>query len=297
MDSKKRALITGITGFTGTYLAQELLDAGYDVYGLGNQSSIQDNYHQVNLLDFQAVEEVIEQIRPNIVIHLAAIAFVAHGNIHDFYYVNIIGTRNLLSALAKYAPDIQSVLIASSANIYGNQAEGKISELTKPNPSNDYAVSKLAMEYMAMTWSEKLPIIITRPFNYTGVGQSEQFLIPKIVSHFKGKKNVIELGNIDVWRDFNDVRNVAKTYLKLLERKPVGEIVNICTGNATSLRQVIDLAISITNHNIEVVVNPQFVRANEVKILCGNTDKQFLLTGESPTHSLRDTLEWMLKSN
>lgn len=296
MEFKGRALVTGINGFTGYYVASELSEAGYEVYGLGNQASLKKNYYQVDLLDYHALENIVNNIKPNVVIHLAAIAFVAHGNPKDFYNVNIIGTHNLLSAIFNKNASVDTIIIASSANVYGNQAEGMISELISPNPSNDYAVSKLAMEYMAKTWYQKLPIIITRPFNYTGVGQSKQFLIPKIVDHFVTKKETIELGNIDVWRDFNDVRNVAHVYQKLLQKKPIGEVINICTGTATSLREVIKLAEDITNHKIKILVNSEFVRSNEVKILCGDSNKLSSFIGACNDYKLYDTLSWMLET-
>lgn len=291
-----RALITGINGFTGNYVAKELAQFGYDVHGLGHQESTHDNYYQVNLLDPIVLDKIISIIKPQVVVHLAAIAFVAHGNSDDFYNINIIGTRNLLAALSKHSSVLEAVLLVSSANVYGNQ-EGKISEINPVNPSNDYAVSKLAMEYMAKTWADQLPIFITRPFNYTGVGQSVQFLIPKIVSHFKSKKNIIELGNIDVWRDFNDVRNVANAYKELLDKKPIGEIINICTGKVFSLREMIELAENITGHKIDIVVNPNFVRSNEVKLLCGNPEKLVQLTNTQLNYSLSATLQWMLESS
>ncbi len=296
MDSKPRALITGINGFTGRYVADELTLAGYEVYGLGNQASNVPNYRQVNLLNPEALSIVINEIKPQVVVHLAAIAFVAHGNADDFYHINIIGTRNLLAALAKHASTIETVLIASSANVYGNQAEGKLSETNPTSPSNDYAVSKLAMEHMAKTWSDELPIFITRPFNYTGCGQSAQFLIPKIVSHFKKKQPVIELGNIDVWRDFNDVRNVAKAYKELIQKRPIGETINICTGISTSLREIIEMAESISDHKIHIVVNPNFVRSNEVKVLCGSPEKLLSITSMQYIYSLEETLRWMIEN-
>lgn len=185
--------------------------------------------------------------------------------------------------------------MASSANVYGNRTEGVLSEKEIPFPINDYAVSKLAMEQMAHLWIDKLPLFIVRPFNYTGVGQDVKFLIPKIVSHFKEKKSVIELGNLEVWREFGDVRTVANIYRKLLEHCPVGETLNICTGQTYSLREVVALCEKITGHNIEIQVNPEFVRANEVRILTGDNNRLKNVIGDWQSYNLEDTLRWMLQ--
>ncbi|CNF03648.1 GDP-mannose 4,6-dehydratase [Yersinia frederiksenii] len=291
----KRALITGIQGFTGHYMAAELSAAGYRVFGLGSQPSNDLDYFQVDLLDIDGLTSIIKQVEPHIVVHLAAIAFVGHGNPAAFYDVNVVGTRNLLAALSTVADNIESVLLASSANVYGNTQAGMLSETTIVNPANDYAVSKLAMEYMAKLWSEKLPIIIVRPFNYTGVGQSDNFLLPKIVSHFKRKASEIELGNLDVWRDFTDVRALVKAYLGLLLAKPIGETVNVCSGRTHSLREVINLCEIITSHSLSIHVNPAFVRANEVKTLCGDSTKLQSIVDGWNTPPLEETLRWMLE--
>ncbi|CQI89616.1 GDP-mannose 4%2C6-dehydratase [Yersinia rohdei] len=291
----KRALITGIQGFTGHYMAAELSAAGYRVFGLGSQPLDNPDYFQVDLLDVAGLNSAIEQVKPNLVVHLAAIAFVGHGDAAAFYDVNVVGTRNLLAALSNVAENIEAVLLASSANVYGNTQEGMLSETAAVNPANDYAVSKLAMEYMAKLWSEKLPIIIARPFNYTGVGQSDNFLLPKIVSHFKRKADEIELGNLDVWRDFTDVRALVKAYLGLLMAKPVGETVNVCSGRTYSLREVVALCEKITSHKLIIRVNPAFVRANEVKSLCGDSRKLQSIVEGWNTPSLEETLRWMLE--
>lgn len=283
MSIVKTALITGLDGFTGHYIESELTANGYKVIGLSS-----------DLTDFDSVAEEISQVKPDAVVHLAGIAFVGHGNANAFYEVNLIGTRNLLEALAQHAPDVQSILLASSANIYGNRAEGILSEDTPPDPINDYAVSKLAMEQMAHLWTDRLPLFIVRPFNYTGVGQDKVFLIPKIVSHFKEKKNVIELGNLDVWREFGDVRAVAAAYRKLLEQCPVGKSINVCTGQTHSLREVVALCEKITGHNIEIRVNPEFVRANEVRELTGDNSQLVGYIGEWKTPVFEETLAWML---
>ncbi|WP_145514995.1 GDP-mannose 4,6-dehydratase [Yersinia massiliensis] len=291
----KRALITGIQGFTGHYMAAELSAAGYRVFGLGSQPSTKSDYFQVDLLDAKRLNAIAEQVKPHLVVHLAAIAFIGHGDPAAFYNVNVVGTRNLLVALNTVADNIEAVLLASSANVYGNTQEGVLSEASAVNPANDYAVSKLAMEYMANLWTEKLPIIIARPFNYTGVGQSEDFLLPKIVSHFRHKASEIELGNLDVWRDFTDVRALVKAYLGLLIAKPIGETVNVCTGKTYSLREVIALCEAITLHNISIRVNPAFVRANEVKMLCGNASKLRSIVKGWNAPPLETTLQWMLE--
>ena len=294
MKSKKRALITGVNGFTGRYVAEELVRAGYDVYGTGAISSDLPQYFQVDLLDKIGLARVVLEVQPTVVVHLAAIAFVGHGSANDFYQVNVIGTWNLLESLALHAKSLEAVLIASSANIYGNSTEGVLAENTPSNPANDYAVSKLAMEYMAKLWLDKLPLFFVRPFNYTGIGQSEDFLLPKIVAHFKRKAKFIELGNLDVWRDFSDVRVVAEVYRRLLEVRPFGQAVNICSGNTYALSEVIALAEKISGHKMEVRVNPAFVRANEVKSLCGDVTRLHSLIGEIKSPSLEDTLRWML---
>lgn len=292
----KRALVTGINGFTGRYVAAELSAAGYRVYGLGSSPSTQADYFQVDLLDETALAAAVDAVKPDVVVHLAAIAFVGHGDINAFYSVNLLGTQNLLQALSLSRHPLDAVLIASSANVYGNSTEGKLNEQTPANPANDYAVSKLAMEFMTRLWVDKLPIFIARPFNYTGVGQADNFLLPKIVKHYKNKSTIIELGNIDVWRDFTDVRALSKAYVALLQVKPIGETINVCSGRTYSLREVVDLCREITSHFLEVRVNPAFVRPNEVKALCGDATKLRSLIGAWDTPPLKETLRWMLEN-
>ncbi|MBJ8823307.1 GDP-mannose 4,6-dehydratase [Citrobacter europaeus] len=292
----KHALVTGINGFTGRYVAAELSAAGYRVFGVGAMPFDGPDYYQVDLLDTARLKEVINQVKPHVVIHLAAIAYVGHGDADAFYNVNLLGTRNLLQALSDSGSELDAVLLASSANIYGNGTAGKLDESTVVNPANDYAVSKLAMEYMSRLWIDKLPVFITRPFNYTGVGQAENFLLPKIVKHFKAKSPTIELGNIDVWRDFTDVRALSRAYVRLLQVKPVGEVINICSGRTYSLRKVIELCEKITGHHLTIQINPDFVRENEVKTLSGDPSKLQSFIPDWNVPPLEDTLRWMLES-
>lgn len=290
-------LVTGLSGFTGRFLKKRLEQDGHHVIGLSNSRHEPDNnLFQADLMDLQGLKSVIKQINPEYVIHLAAIAFVAYGDTDEIYQTNLIGTQHLLQALSELTVIPKHIILASSANIYGNTQVEPIVEETSFAPVNDYAVSKVAMEYMAKTWQGKLPISIVRPFNYTGVGQSSQFLLPKIVKHFKEKAEIIELGNLDVVRDFSDVRDVVDAYARLLTLEGKGEAYNVCSSNGTSLSEVLETMMAISEHSIEVKVNPAFVRANEVKRLIGSDKKLSSVIGGRSKHSLIDTLKWMYEN-
>lgn len=290
----RRALITGLRGFTGHYLAQELSAAGYRVFGtVMPGEELGPDIHAVDLCDREAVARIVDEVQPDVVAHLAGIAFVAHANSELIYRVNVVGTRNLLEALALGAHRPTSVLLASSANIYGNANVPVIDENVPPSPANDYAVSKLAMEYMARLWMDKLPITIARPFNYTGRGQAENFLLPKIVSHFRRNERRIELGNLAIARDFSDVRMVSRAYRRLLAVAPSGEAFNVCSGSSHSLANLIDMMDEIAGYRIDVQVNPAFVRANDVLTLAGSNSKLTAVIGQLEPTPLSETLRWM----
>ena len=290
----RRVLVTGLDGFTGRYVAAELERAGYQACGLSHVDAGAGNGH-VDLLDAAATRAAVARIRPQAVIHLAAIAFVAHDDVDALYRTNILGTRHLLAALADLPEPPASVVLASSANVYGNAAgqAGSLDERAPLAPANDYAVSKLAMEYMARTWSGRLPLLFSRPFNYTGVGQDERFLIPKIVAHFRRRERCIELGNLDVWREFMDVRTVAWAYRRLLETRSTDDTLNICSGKCHSLREVLAMMAEIAGYTIEVRVNPGFVRDNEVERLTGDPTRLRARIGPLPRRELHETLRWM----
>lgn len=289
-----RVLITGLQGFTGRHMATELEQNGYEAWGIGNTSPDDPRTLQADLTDSASLLAAVQTIQPQYVIHLAGIAFVGHGQPKAFYDINLVGTRNLLEALAPFANKLKCVLLASSANVYGNLQGGLLSEFNPTNPANDYAVSKLAMELMAKIWAPGIPVVIARPFNYTGVGQSDSFLIPKIVAHFVQKRDMIELGNMDVWREFNDVRDVVHAYRKLIEAAPVGQTVNVCSSNLVSLRDALALASELTGHQLKASVNPAFVRANEVLKLGGDTTLLKMFVPDWQPRSLSETLAWMI---
>lgn len=292
-----RILVTGLGGFTGRHLRPLLEHHGHEVHGIAAPNEpAGERMYTVDLLDGAALAAVLKRVQPQRVVHLAAISFVGHGDAAEIYATNIVGTRNLLRALADMpgAP-LSGVLLASSANIYGNADRDPIAEDCPPQPMNDYAVSKCAMEQMAALWADRLPLTVVRPFNYTGVGQGVQFLIPKIADAYRRRLPELELGNIEVERDFSDVRDVAEAYRRLIELAPRG-VFNVCSGQATSLREVLALARELTSHAPAVRVNPAFVRANEVKRLRGSGAKLDAAIGTWPRRSMRETLMWMLEA-
>jgi GDP-6-deoxy-D-talose 4-dehydrogenase len=296
-----RTLITGAGGFTGRYVAALLAERGHVVHGIVHTPEVQpiDGVHQVHvadLCDFASIERIAKDVQPDHVVHLAGIAFVAHADIEQIYRANVVGTRQLLQALTQLRLAPRSVLIASSANIYGNAREEILDENMSFAPANDYGVSKVATEMVASLYRDRLPLIVARPFNYTGRGQSSNFIIPKIIEHARRRASVIELGNLDVARDFSDVRAVAEIYGRLLaEPQAVGGTYNVCSGRAVALREIIELTSSLSGHCFEVRVNPAFVRANEVRTLRGSPTRLEQVLGAIPSIPIEDTLRWMLE--
>ncbi len=286
----KKVLITGIDSFTGKHLSLYLKKQGYDLFGT-SLATCDDKTFKCDITKIKDLENIFKNFEPNFLIHLCGISFAAHDKVEDFYRVNTIGTTNILDTLVKYNINPEKILIASSAAVYGNQDSEILDENLCPKPSNHYGASKYAMECMVKNYFEKLNIIITRPFNYTGVGQDEHFLIPKIVSSFKKKNKNIELGNLDVSREFNDISFVCDIYTKLLKTDTKSQVVNICSNKAIKLLDVISKMNEIAKYTIEVKVNPDFIRKDEIKTLRGSIKKLESIIGKINYIPLSKTLE------
>lgn len=289
-SDRERVLVTGGSGFTGHYVAERLRISGYEVF------DSEADGRRFDLTEPATLPPIIEEAQPHHVIHLAALSFVAHADSGAFYRVNTVGTTHLLDALLASGCPLRRVILASSANVYGNCTADPITEATPPAPVNHYAASKLAMEHMAATYADRLPLTITRPFNYTGPGQARQFLIPKLVEHFAERRPVIELGNLDVMRDFSDVRAVAEAYVRLLAVEAPPPVVNLCSGVGRSLRDILEELTRLSGHTPEVRVNPAFVRANEVRKLVGSPERLRSAVGDLPFQDFSATLGWMLSA-
>lgn len=261
-----KILVTGSNGFTGKNFINLVTQTKYDIIKLKS-----------NITDYFSLKNEIYKIKPDYILHFAAISNLVHEKVIDYYNINLLGTENLLNALIESGHEIKKIIIPSSASVYGNSSHHKIKEDSQLNPTNHYSISKLNIELMAKNYYSKLPIIITRPFNYTGPGQSSDFLVPKLisnaVSHNTNGLVNIKLGNINVEREFNDVENVCKYYLLLMEHGYIHETYNICSGLAYKLTDVINTIENLLHVKFNIMIDQKLVRANEIMRLCGDPSK------------------------
>lgn len=297
-----RVLITGIDSFTGRYAAKALVERGHEVVGMARDRSVthdapvSETYY-ADLADAGTLCDAVRDARPDKVLHLAAISAVTHGDVAAIYQTNLVGSRNLLQAIVETELRPDAVLLASSANIYGNASEGQIDESAAVMPVNDYGVSKLAMEHVGRIYSDRLPIIIVRPFNYTGVGQGTGFIIPKLIDHARRRETRIEMGNLEVARDFSDVRTVADCYARLLEAPgAIGKTLNICSGHPYVLRDVVAMVERLAGLCFDIGVNPAFLRKSDLTTLFGSRALLEQVIGPVDMPPLEDTLLWMLRT-
>ena len=283
MEFHSRVFLTGAKGFTGGHLTSFLSNNGYEVIHLTS-----------DLLDTANLNNELLSANPDFVIHLAGISFDGHANKNNFYRVNTIGSINLLESCRKLE-GVKRVILASSAAVYGNQANPVLDETLCPRPVSNYGCSKLSMELLAENYIQYFPITVVRPFNYTGVGHDEIFVIPKLVKCFKEKVGEISLGNIDVYREFNDVRDVCTIYEKLLSIESQFNLVNICSGRLVGLNDILQILEIKCRYKPSINIDEKFVRRDEVKNVCGSEKRLRELTGYRFKYSIEDTLNWMLK--
>jgi nucleoside-diphosphate-sugar epimerase len=298
VSRSERILVTGAAGFTGRHLCRLLMARGHRVFGLTERATdvLDDGVTALSadLLDAPALRAAIAAAAPGQVVHLAGIAFAGDGAAEPVYRVNLLGTLALLEALAANGHGARGVLLPSTGAVYAASTM-PLTEDAPVAPGSHYAASKLAMETMARLFAARLPLIVARPFNYTGPGQREPFLVPKIVRHFAQRASVIELGNVDVARDFLDVYAVVDAYARLLdEPNAIGATFNLCSGHAVAVRDIVAQLEAIAAHRVTIRINPAFVRPDEPARIVGAADRLVRCIGPLRGKPFAETLAEML---
>ena len=285
MTEREVVLVTGETGFLGSHLLSHLKSAGFDCRGLG-----------VDLLDTRSVEERVDAIQPKFVVHLAGISFAGRDDNEVINRVNVLGTLVLLRALSKLRARPKQVLVMSSGAVYGDAGGSLTSEKVTPRPASKYASSKHLMEGVAREFFSELDIGILRLFNFTGPGQNEKFLIPKIVSAFRDKEAKISLGNVDIFREFNDVRDFSAIIERLMKCEISSRIINVCSGRPIGITEVMAIMSELSGQHPVIEQEAALMRAGEIRTLSGDPSLLFDITGYDFVYDIRETLSSMYQA-
>jgi GDP-4-dehydro-6-deoxy-D-mannose reductase len=308
----RKALITGITGFAGSHLAEHLLSQGMEVYGTARWRSKLDNIEHIkndihlltaDMRDGHSLEVVLEESKPDYIFHLAAQSFVPMSwrAPADTMETNLIGTVHLFEAVRKLniSPRIQ---VAGTSEEYGfvYPDEVPITEENPLRPLSPYGVSKVATDKLSYQYymSYGLHTVVTRGFNHTGPRRGDVFVTSTFAKQIaeieKGKDPVIHVGNLEAKRDFTDVRDMVKGYLLAVEKCKPGESYNICSGKAITIRELLDLLISMSRKKIKVQQDPDRMRPSDVEVLQGDCSKFKKQTGWKQTIPFEKTMEDLL---
>jgi GDP-4-dehydro-6-deoxy-D-mannose reductase len=316
-----RALLTGITGFTGSHMAEYLLKNGHEVVGTVRGRTRQTEFIdqikskltllECDLTDPNSVSQTIEEANPDVIFHLAAQSFVPTSwrAPHETMNTNIIGTLNVLESVRKSKTN-PVVQIAGSSEEYGlvHEDEVPIRETNPLRPMSPYAVSKVAQDLLGFQYHKSygLKIVRTRAFNIIGPRSGEKIVIAafskQIAQIEKGAEPVISVGNLDSYRDFTDVRDVVKAYMLAVEKCDYGEPYNICSGKTWKISDVLNTLLRMSSKKIEVKEDASKLRPSDVRILLGDYSKFHKKTGWIPQVPFEKTLEdvlnyWRNKAN
>src|SRR3989338_8716304 len=308
-----RILITGITGFVGSHLAEHLLSRGDDVYGTMRWRSRLDNIVHIkdklkliesDIRDSYSIEKAIKSTQPDVIFHLAAQSYV-HTSFHapqETLSTNIIGTVNLLEAVRSSGLD-PVIQIAGSSEEYGlvMPHETPIKETNPLRPLSPYGVSKVAEDMIAYQYHKSygLKTVITRAFNHEGPRRGDVFstsnFAKQIAEIEKGvKQPVMFVGNLNASRDFKDVRDVVRAYTLAVQKCDYGEAYNICSGRSWKINDMLQLLLSFSKKKIEVRQDPARMRPSDVEILLGDYSKFHKKTGWQPKIPFEQTMKDLL---
>ncbi len=299
-----RILITGISGFVGRHLAARLAEAGHEPWGLDlNVEAAPEGFHSLewNLARAEGLARILDQVRPEAVVHLAGQASpaAALADPEASFEANVTGTDNLLAALRESCPDCRC-LVVSSAEVYA-PADHPHLESEAPAPAGPYGETKALAESRALTAGRSggPPVIVARSFPHSGAGQRPDFVLPAFarqVARMEAglQEPVLRVGNLSPRRDWLHVSDVCEAYLALLERGESGEIYNVCSGKDHSVREALDYLVSLASVAPDIEIDPARVRPADTPRLVGSADKLRAATGWEPSVDFETLLASLL---
>jgi GDP-4-dehydro-6-deoxy-D-mannose reductase len=296
-------LVTGASGFVGRYVVAALRDAGAEVLPCGGPHDLERQECVIDLRDAQSLRAPIQAFRPSVIFHLAAQTFVPESlrTPLETYETNVMGTGRLAEAVRLYSGDQRPrIVFTSSASVYGNRdpAEYPLHERLDLRPADPYGTSKAAAEAILLGEARSfgLDVVIARAFNHIGPEQSENFVVASFAAQLAriaaGGAPQLLVGDLSAARDFLDVRDVVRAYLALADSGETGEIYNVCSGRAITIRDVLRELILIARVPVEVREDSSRLRATETSLSVGSPHKLEARTGWKPqiplARSLRD---------
>ena len=309
-----RVLVTGVTGFAGSHLVDYLLTRNdCEIFGIHRWRSRTENIEHLagkltlmecDLRDASSTRDVLEKIRPERIFHLAAQSFVptSWNAPSESLVTNVIGQVNIFEAVRRLQIPCR-IQLACSSEEYGMVYENElpIRETNPLRPLSPYAVSKVAQDMLGyqywMSW--KVDSVRTRGFNHEGPRRGPVFVASDFAKQIADiergvRAPVLSVGNLDARRDFTDVRDMVRAYWLALDKCEPGEVYNICSGTAWSIRDVLDQLLGMTKKKIEVKQDPARLRPSDVPVLLGDHSKFTQATGWTPSIPFEQTLSDML---
>ena len=299
-----RVLIFGAGGFVGSYLCKEFLNNGYKVSGTdkgeGSALPSEVDFYKTDLMQADEVEKLIGQIQPDIIVNLAAISSVgASWNMPQATMaINVIGALNIVEAARKSEQKPRILFVGSSEEYV--ISENPLDENTQLNANNPYGISKVTQEQFAKLYREQygLKIYCVRPFNHTGIGQRDSFVLPSFCKQVaeidkSGKDGKIQVGNLKVKRDFSHVKDVVRAYRMIVESDNCNQIYNVGSGNAYSLEDMLTYIIGLSDQNIEIEVDQNRIRPTDQSVICCDRSLIGKELGWKPQYDVYDALKEM----